>query len=302
MAADQRPVALGWIDGVGLGAAALGAGLFSTKPIFIKLAYADGIDAITLLALRMLLALPFYLAIGTLAFRQSRKISPKLFVAIAANGLLGYYLASLLDFLALQDITAQLERLVLFTYPIFVVLLGALFFGQPFNRWTFPALTLAYSALALVFWGNMDHAGTGNLVRGVCLVLGAAVAFSFFQLFGRELVRVCSSTLYTSIAMTSASLGILAHFAIARPLSDLAVPQDIWVIAFAIAVVATVFPSYLINFALGRIGAGATAMVGNAGPIVTIALSAILLGEPFGILEATGTALVLGAMLLFSRK
>ena len=302
MTSVRQDQATGGSDVLGLAAGIIGAALFSTKPIFIKLVYADGVDALTLLALRMLLALPFYLAIGAFAWRHARDLTPRLWVAIAANGLLGYYIASYLDFLALEDITAQLERLILFTYPIFVVLLGAAFFNQPFRRWTLPALAVAYAGLALVFLGNQQHAATGSLVRGSLLVLGAAFCFSLFQLFGRRLVSIAGAQLYTSVAMSSAGIGLLTHFTIMRPLSDLVVPGEIMFLALAIAIFSTVLPSYLINYALGRIGAGTTAMAGNCGPLFTIVMSAMLLGEPFGWLEATGTALVIAGMVLFSKK
>lgn len=302
MARAEIPAEASPIDSLGLAAAVLGAALFSTKPILVKFGYAAGTDPLTLLTLRMLCALPFYVVIGAFALRHSSAPPPKIMILAALNGLLGYYVASFLDFTALQEITAQLERLVLFTYPIFVVLLGAAFFGQPFKRWTLPAMLTAYSGLALVFIGNMSHAGAGNVTLGTLMVLGAALAFALFQLFGRELVRQIGPILYTSIAMSCASAGIMIHYALVNPIEALAVDQHTWMIAFAIAIPATVIPSYLINFALGRVGAATTAMTGNAGPLFTIALSAMLLGEPFGWLEATGTALVVSAMVLFSRK
>ncbi|MCB2055432.1 MAG: DMT family transporter [Geminicoccaceae bacterium] len=289
-------------DVVGVAAAVAGAALFSTKPIFIKFAYVEGIDALTLLTLRMVIAFPIYLTIGLLVLRRARDLDARLLVAIAGNGMLGYYVASFLDFMALEEITAQLERLVLFTYPLFVVILGALFFGLPFRRLTIPALLAAYAGLALVFLGNMHHAGSGDIVWGSLLVLGAALAFALFQLFGRKLVGRVGATLYTSVAMGSAGCGLLLHYGLSRPLSGLAVSDDLLLIALAIAVVSTVLPSYLLNFALGRIGADGTAMVGNAGPLFTIALSATLLGEPFGLLEAAGTCLVLFGMWLFARR
>ena len=290
-------------DVVGVAAAVAGAALFSTKPIFIKFAYVEGIDALTLLTLRMVIAFPIYLTIGLLVLRRARDLDARLLVAIAGNGMLGYYVASFLDFMALEEITAQLERLVLFTYPLFVVILGALFFGLPFRRLTIPALLAAYAGLALVFLGNMHHAGSGDIVWGSLLVLGAALAFALFQLFGRKLVGEVGATLYTSIAMSSAAIGLCGYFLASNPVATLTgAPAPVLLIAFLLAIFATVIPSYLVNFALGRIGADGTAVIGNAGPLFTIAMSAALLGEPFGLLEATGTALVISGMVLFSRK
>ncbi|MEZ5825982.1 MAG: DMT family transporter [Geminicoccaceae bacterium] len=291
------------LDMLGLAAAIGGAALFSTKPVLIKFAYADGVDAITLLALRLLMSLPFYLAIGLYAWRRTSTPAPKLILAIMANGLLGYFAASLLDFIALEHITAQLERLVLFTYPIFVVILGTLFFEQPMRRMALPAILVAYAGLAVVFIGNLRHEGSGDILFGTLLVLGAAFCFALFQLFGRRLVGAVGATLYTSLAMSSAAVGLASYFLLTHPVSALAsVPGPVLLMAFLIAIFATVMPSYLVNYALGRIGADGTAIIGNAGPLFTIALGAWLLGEPFGLLEATGTALVIGGMVLFSRK
>lgn len=291
-------------DLAGIAAAVVGAALFSTKPVLIKFAYADGsVDAITLLALRLAMSLPFYLAIGLFAVRRAATLSPRLLVAIMANGLLGYFIASLLDFIALEHITAQLERLVLFTYPIFVVILGALFFDQPLRRLTLPAMFVAYAGLAIVFVGNLRHDTGGGILFGTALVTGAAFCFSLFQLFGRKLVGEVGATLYTSIAMSSAAIGLCGYFLASNPVATLTgAPAPVLLIAFLLAIFATVIPSYLVNFALGRIGADGTAVIGNAGPLFTIAMSAALLGEPFGLLEATGTALVISGMVLFSRK
>ncbi|MCB1970511.1 MAG: DMT family transporter [Geminicoccaceae bacterium] len=297
---SDRPAGL---DTLGIAAAIVGAALFSTKPVFIKLAYADGsIDAITLLALRLAMALPFYIVIGVHAWHRAPTPSPRLVIAIMANGLLGYFVASLLDFMALEEITAQLERLVLFTYPIFVVILGAMFFGQPLRRMALPAIAIAYAGLALVFIGNMQHDGNRDIVTGTLLVLAGAFSFALFQLFGRRLVGAVGAALYTSLAMSSAAVGLCSYFLLEHPLAALAAPAPILLIAFLIAIFATVIPSYMINFALGRIGADGTAVVGNAGPLFTIAMSALILGEPFGPLEAAGATLVIAGMVMFSRR
>ena len=292
-------------DVLGIGAAILGAGLFSTKPVIIKLIYAHGLATETLLALRMGISLPFYLMIGWYAFHRAgakRALPRKTILLAMANGMLGYYLASYADFLALHHITAQLERLVLFTYPFFVVILGALFFRQELQRWTFPAMITAYAGLAAIFLNTASGNHAGNIALGTGLVLIAAISFSLFQLIGKGLVQELGAPLYTSIAMSSAAVGVIVQFLVMQPLASLHVSAEIWWLVLIIALVATVIPSYLINFALGRIGADGTAMIGNVGPLVTIALAALLLGEPFGIIDALGTALVIGGMILFARR
>ncbi|MEO5647602.1 MAG: EamA family transporter, partial [Chitinophagaceae bacterium] len=109
----------------------LGSILFSTKAIIVKLAFAaTAVDAITLLALRMVFALPFYAGIGLFASNKATNIyfTKKQWFYVVVLGLTGYYLSSLSDFIGLQYISAGLERLILFLYPTFAVLLNALVF------------------------------------------------------------------------------------------------------------------------------------------------------------------------------
>ncbi|MCB1885543.1 MAG: DMT family transporter [Geminicoccaceae bacterium] len=293
-------------DLVGIGAAVLGAALFGTKPVFIKLAYADGTGALTLLFWRMAFALPAYLVIGGLELHKRRRggglPGQRIVLLAALNGLLGYYVASLLDFTGLEHVTAQLERLILFTYPFWVVILGTLFFGQKLRAVTFPAFAVAYAGLGLIFWRAMGTTRGADLVAGSILVLGAAFAFALAQLFGRGLIVRIGAGLYTSIAMTAAGLGVVAHVLLAQPFADLAVSGHVLALAFCLAVVSTILPSYIQNFALGRIGADGAAMAGNAGPVFTILLGVWLLAEPFGPFEALGTLLVIGGVALFTRR
>ncbi len=296
-----RPAA---IDGPGLAAAIVGACLFSTKPIFIKLAYDVGAAPLQLLFWRMALALPVYLCIGFVTWRRrGGGVGGRWWLLAGLNGILGYYVASVLDFFGLVHVTAQLERLILFTYPFWVVILGAMFFGQKLKPLTFPALAIAYLGLALVFAGLVGHETAGGRIwLGTLLVLLAAFAFALFQLFGREIVRSLGASLYTSIAMTAAAFGVMTHAVVVEGPKGLVVPADVLTLAAGIALFATVFPSYLMNYALGRIGADGTAMAGNAGPVFTIALGVVLLGEPFGLAEALGTGLVILGVWLFTRR
>src|SRR5262245_33241660 len=141
---------------LGYAFAAAGALLFSTKAIIVKLAYDMNVAPDTLLALRMGFSLPCYLAIGFVAIqvRQRKGLAiPPLQPAISAMliGVLGMWFASYSDFLGLQYISAQFERLILFTYPLFVVIFGALFFGQRIRLTTTLGLGVSYAGLALIF-------------------------------------------------------------------------------------------------------------------------------------------------------
>jgi drug/metabolite transporter (DMT)-like permease len=285
---------------VGYMLAALGAALFSTKGVVIKLAYEEGIGTETLLALRMALSVPFYAAIGLLAVRDSLRKGialpgGDLVVRTALVGVLGYWFASYVDFLGLVYISAQFERLILFTYPAFVVLFGALFFGQPIRARTLLGVAISYAGLLLIFATKLDTVGP-DVAKGAALVLAAAIAFALYQLFAKGLIGRVGARLFTCIAMSAAAAAALAQFALVEPLASLAVSPKLMAISLFLAIGATVLPSFLLNAALQRISAQANATIGTLSPVVTILLAVAILGEPFGWIDAAGTALVLAGV------
>ncbi|GLK74984.1 permease [Methylopila jiangsuensis] len=285
-------------DGYALAAA--GAILFSAKGILIKLAYAENVDTETLLALRMGLALPVYVAIGALALARSGRpaaLDARTAAAALAVGLLGYWFASYTDFLGLAYISAPFERLILFTYPLFTVLLGAAFFRQPFRPGALAAFGLSYAGLALVFLKDMEAEGLEATRAGALLVLASALAFALYQLFAKGLIARLGPKLFTCLAMLAAAAGALVQFLIVRDLSALGgLSPRAWALAAALALFATVLPSFLLSAALHRISAQANAAIGTVSPIATLALAVLFLGERATPMDLAGAALVLAGV------
>ncbi len=280
--------------------AAVGAILFSTKAVAIKLAYREHVDAETLLALRMTLSLPFYLAIGAYSVREGRQAGRalpggKLLLAACGTGLLGYWVASYLDFLGLEYISAQIERLILFTYPIFVVIFGALFFGQRVTARAGVAVAISYVGLAVIFGQNAMIGGRDGLIGGG-LVLACAVAFALYQLFAKNLITEIGPRLFTCVAMTAAAAGAILQFFLTHPAHDLAVSERVWLTALFIAIGSTVLPSFFLNAALHRISAQANATIGTLSPVATILLAYLILGETLSPVAWLGTALVMAGV------
>jgi len=296
--------------------AAVGAVLFSLKAIFIKLAYqpVDGLaenhlDVITLMAMRMGFSMPIYLIIGFWVVRQRKRNgqalpSKALLLKASLLGLLGYYLCPYLDFAGLKLITAQLERLLLFTYPAFVLILGALFFGMRINAWGVLSIIIAYLGIVVVFVGG-DIAIGVNVPLGSAFILICAFFFALYQLLAKSRIDKIGSLLFTCSAMSIAAIAVLVHF-LATNISAgtlataLDLPPRIYLLGFAIALFSTLIPSFLINIALGRIGAQAVAMFGMLSPLATIVFAILWLGEPFGPLDALGTALTIFGIGLYT--
>ena len=303
MTSTTQPAAIA-NDPLGYAFAVGGAILFSTKGIFIKLAYAQGVSTEMLLSLRMLVALPVYLVILVTLLRREDKLrrllTPRIVLASMAVGILGYYLSSYLDFLGLNFVSAQYERLVLFTYPFFVLLFGVWFFGDRMLWGVVPAMLVSYSGLLVIFGWNLAIDPDG-LVVGTLLVLGSAITFALYQHLAKRQMLVLGAGLFTCVGMSTAAICAIAqNLIIAGPASYLTLTPQVWAYGLALGVLGTVLPSFLMNAGMARIGARATSSTAAFGPIVTIVIAVIVLSEPFTLFHALGTGLVLAGSLLFT--
>lgn len=288
---------------IGCALAACGAALFSTKAIFIKLAYQDRVDAALMLAWRMIFALPFYLAIGWWAVQRRRAegappIEARTVALACITGFLGYYAASQFDFAGLQYISAQLERLVLFTYPVFIMLLGAAFGSARITPTGLASAAITYAGLAFVFTADLPDGGR-DTVWGTLLVLGAALSFAAHHLLAKRVLPALGSALFTSIALATASFFCILHQAIAGQ-GDFSAPSRFLWLTAGCALVATVLPTFLINAGLARSSPQSVAMISTVSPLVTIALAVAILGETFTLADAVGSTLVLIGVGLFT--
>lgn len=293
------------IDMLGYGLAFAGAALFSTKGVFIKLAFAQGVSVEATLALRMMMALPIYLVILALLLLRNSKLrgmmTPGRLMGAMSVGALGYYLSSYLDFAGLAFVSAQYERLVLFTYPFFVLLFGVWFFGDRMNWKLVPAMLVSYSGLMVIFAWNLSVQPDG-LVIGTLLVLGSALTFAFYQHLAKRQMLVLGTMLFTCVGMsTAAILAIGQSFIVDGPSTYASFTPNIWGIGLMLGIFGTVLPSFLLNGGIARIGARATSSTASFGPIITIVLAVAVLGEAFTWVHALGTALVLLGSWLFAR-
>ncbi|GLR13757.1 multidrug DMT transporter permease [Chitinimonas prasina] len=289
-----------WQDGRTL--ALLSAAGFSLKAIFVKLAYAAGpVDAVSLLALRMGLALPAFLWLAYSA--QGDTLGKRDWLGLAGLGLVGYYLSSLFDFLGLQTISAGLERLILFTYPSLVLLMEAAWHRRPISGRIWAAMGLCYLGLLAAFWHDLVHttASTAVLIGGGWVFL-SAITFSLYYLGTGRYVKRIGSTRLAGYSGAMACGFVLGHFLLARPLDALAgLPQGVWGWALAMALVSTVLPIWLAARAVERLGASRAAAMGTVGPVLTIAFGWLILGEPFSLLQVVGLCLVLAGITWISK-
>lgn len=274
---------------------------FSTKSIFIKLGYREAVDPVTLLTLRMGLSLPFFLAMGLWAARREHgtPLTPRDWGGLALLGIGGYYMAALLDFLGLQYISAGLERLVLFLYPTFTVLITAFWLKRPVTGRTWLAIAVSYVGMALVVWPDLHHSSS-RLALGMVLVLGSSLTYALYLVGSGEMIQRIGANRFTGIALSIACLAGALHFLAVSPLSALQLSPQVWLLGLTLAIVCTVLPATLLTNGIRLIGATQAALIGAVGPVSTLFLGYLVLGETLGWLQAFGTAFVLGGVLMVS--
>ena len=277
--------------------------MFSSKSIFIKLAYEYGVDTTTLMTWRMLLAMPFYLYMLHLVLKQPMRqpLSRDSIISIIVLGLMGYYAASWLDLYALNFITAHYERIVLYTYPAFVLIINALWQKRPIKLVELASLTIAYAGLLLIFYYDLSNLGEA-VITGTLLVLASSLSFSFYVVGSQKYSGKYGSKFFTCIAMLAATVAIVIHFFLTHNPSDLLQPLPVLLYAAAIAIIATVIPSFLMNAAIEKIGANNASISGSLGPVLTTIFSIVLLNEVFTLVHALGMALVIAGIYYLSKK
>jgi len=292
------------LDRLGLLCAVLAAVGFSFKAILVKLAYQYGVDAETLLALRMTFSLPFFMIMGWMSTRRaSTALTLRDRAWLCGLGLFGYYLASYLDFLGLYYISAALERLILFVYPTLVVILSALFFGQPITQRMLCALALCYAGIALAVAHDLHMAGLArDILIGSALVFGSALSYALYLLGNGVVVGRVGVARVTAFASIVACVLAIGQFLLMRPITALVQPWPVYALALAMALFSTVLPVWLVSEAIRRLGAGPVALTGSLGPMVTLLLAWLLLDEALGMAQLAGAALVIIGVTVMARR
>jgi drug/metabolite transporter (DMT)-like permease len=284
----------------GLALATAGSIAFSGKAIIVKLAYRHGVDAVTLIMYRMLFALPLFVALAWWAGRGRPTLTARDWRVVAGLGFSGYYLASFLDFAGLAYVSAGFERLVLYLNPTLVLLIGRVLFKRKVARAQLVALGVSYAGVLLVF-GHELHLAGSNVLLGASLVFASAVSYAIYLVFSGEEVKKLGSLRLTGLATTVACVLCILQFVLTRPLSAAHVAEPVLWLSLLNATACTFLPVLMVMMAIERVGATVAAQTGMVGPVSTILMGIVILGEPFTAWIAAGTVFVLAGIWMLAK-
>lgn len=291
-------------DRLGVMFAFLAAFGFSFKAIFVKLAYATApVDAVTLLTLRMVFCLPFVMVACVPVLRGMPRLTRRDVGMLLLLGGIGYYGSSMLDFYGLQYISAGLERLILFTYPTLTILIGVLFLGKPAERSIMLAAMLSYAGIAIAF---VHDASQSNDVHSVALgagfVFGCAVLYALYSAGSEVAIKRLGAMRFSLLSILVATAAVALHFLLSRPWQQLLLPAPVYGYSLGMALFSTILPIVWQSLAIRHIGAARAVLIGMLGPVLTIFFGWWLLHEAVSLSQLAGTVLVIGGVLLASRR
>lgn len=296
----------------GTALALTGIFFFSAKTILIKFAYSYGATYLDVLFLRMLVAGPFYGLILLALLKKNlakKKLDPKYFTLkdlafIFLLGFCGYYLASLLDFMGLSYISASLERLILFSYPTMVLILGVLIFKRKVSRIQWISMALTYAGILTVFFNELNIGHSRETATGSILVFFAALSFSVYLVFSQNIIKRLGALFTTSASMLVSVLLVILHLLIVRESSEIAssfADPSLVLIGLILGVFGTVLPSFLLGFAIRMIGSNNVGILGGIGPVSTLVLAWVFLGEVLSATQIIGATMVIAGVLILNQ-
>ena len=284
--------------------ALVGAIMFSSKAVMVKLSYEYKIDSLSLLLLRMGFSLPVYITIACMNKKNvsNENLSNKDWGYLIFLGIIGYYFASYLDFVGLQYITASLERLVLFIYPTITTILVAIYFKRKISIYKVIAIVFTYIGIGIAFWGKIQDNIQEDFWLGVFLIFASAITFSIYLVGSEKIIPKFGVQRFTSYCMIVSCLSVLIHFGIKSNVDITSFPWQVYAFGVIIAVFNTVLPSYMMSAAIKTIGSSTTSILSSIGPISVIILGYLLLHEQISYYQISGTLVVIIGVIIMAQK
>ncbi len=275
----------------------LGILMFSTKAVFVKLAYQyENVEPITMLLFRMLFALPIYLVIAARLQKGASTITIKNYWQIVYLGVVGYYLASFFDFVGLQYITASLERLILFIYPTLVVIISAVAYKQPILKKYWLAIAITYLGIAIIFLPDVATSASQHLLLGGSFIFLSAFTYAMFIAGSGDLIPKIGSDIFTAWVMAVSCVFVIAHYLVLFQFNLPDLQWQVYGIGVILAIFCTVIPSFLISRAISSLGASQFAVLGSLGPVSTIGLAILILDERITWYQLIGAVVVIAGV------
>lgn len=276
---------------------AMSAAGFAFLPIFAKLAYAAGLNIVTLLAARFIIAASCFWVLLTLT-KTKWKVDGKSLVALFLLGAVGYGLQSSGYLMSVQYIPTSLAAMLLYTYPVIVSLLTYALGDETFTRRKVAALVIAVAGLGLILgasWKGINMIGAGYAIL-------AAVTYAGYIVASSRVVREVPSLTMSAYICSAAAVAFLAVGCLSGSLHLEQLAVDGWQWVAAIALVSTVLPVVSFFAGVRLTGAYQAAIISTLEPWITGIFSAWLLTERLTAAQFIGGVMIIGGIIMLQMQ
>jgi drug/metabolite transporter (DMT)-like permease len=277
--------------------------LLSFRGILTKLAFAENVALMDLFYFRFLIAIPLMWAFALYKFK--RKAFDVFSLHVAVNcllaGFVGYYLATLADLLSLELIDANINRVILYSFPIYVLMWNSLLERKlPNSRYIVAFLAIQLSLYFLL--GGFDVSLIVMNGEGALWALAAAVSYSIYVIINQETGKKVGSVLFTTYSVTFSFLFINMHYLVTESVSLGGISNKGWLVIILIAVLCTALPLLLFSEGIKQVGASRASLISMSGPVLTVILAYLLLNETLSFQQVIGVVGVICTLALLERR
>jgi drug/metabolite transporter (DMT)-like permease len=260
---------------------------YGVQPIFGKVAYAAGVEPLSLLAWRYLIA---SLCLALLVRGPMPPLRERLRLWAIGSIFVGNSVAY---FMALQTLPASVTALVVFSYPVVVALLAALSGVEALTLRALGAAVMAFVGCALTAGGLGNTAMSPT--QGVAWALACAVIYAGYVVISSRYGRGVPARV---LALHLVQVSAVICFVLALFGSGVSLPRDprAWLSVLAIAVISTVISMSAFLAGMAIVGPNRASVLASLEVLVTLVLAIALLGERLTLPQWAGAALILGAV------
>ena len=278
------------------------AGIFwGSMGIFVRRLTAEGFNSIQIVAIRLTLAALFFCVIMLIKDRKGFKISPKdipLFLGLGFGSILFF---TICYFTAINLMSLSTAAILLYTSPVWIMLMSTVFFKEKLTAKKIIALAAAFAGCVLV----SGLSGAKISAFGILVGLGSGIGYGLYSILGTIALRKYSSYTVTTYTFIIASIG---SWVICRPADMISKFSSsthlLMLIAFCFltAVITAVIPFLCYTLGLENVEAGKAGIMATIEPLVATLVGVIVFSEPITFLSGLGILLILAAVIILNIK
>ena len=286
---------------IGIALIILAACFWGSMGIFVRKLGGYGFSSIQIVSIRVTIAALIFCIVLLIKDKKGFRISPRdipLFVGLGWGSILFF---TVCYFSAIAIMSLSTAAILLYTSPIWIMLMSMLIFHEKMNKGKLVALILAFTGCVLV----SGISGDGITVTGLLLGLGSGIGYGLYSILGTIALRRYTPYTVTTYTFVIAAIG---SWMICRPaemitkIKTAETLPGLLLLCMLTAIVTAVIPFLSYTLGLRTVEAGRAGILATVEPLVATVIGLLCFSEPLTVLSAAGIVLILAAVVILNLK